>query len=74
MTGELVGTAEAFRAAWVLAGVWFLTGVGADVSSLVFEAVEGPLAEGALVGAREVLADLLVGGSRAFHEGRQHAD
>lgn len=49
MAGELIRSAEALGAALELASVRLLTGVGADVSGLVFEAVESLIAQGALV-------------------------
>jgi len=74
VAGQLVRTAEALGAAGILAGVRLLTGVGADVPRLVLQAVEGSVAEGALVRPGEVLAHLLRRGTRALHEGRQQAD
>jgi hypothetical protein len=50
VSSELVGSAEALRAARELAGVRLLTGMGADVPGLVFQAVKGLLADGTLVG------------------------
>lgn len=41
MTSQLVGSAEAFGAAWKLACVRFLARVCADVSRLMFQTVEG---------------------------------
>jgi hypothetical protein len=40
--------------------VWLLSGVGADVTSLVLQTVEGLVAERALVGPGKVLARLVV--------------
>lgn len=56
---KLVGTAEALGAAGELAGVRLLAGVRPDVARLVLEAVEGLVAERALVGARQVGAVLV---------------
>ena len=50
VASEFVGSREAFGAAGELAGMGLLARVSADVSSLVFEAVEGLIAHGALVG------------------------
>ena len=44
MASQLVRPAEALRAARELACVRFLAGVGADVSCLMLEAVEGLVA------------------------------
>lgn len=52
--GELVGAGELLGAAGELACVRLLAGVGADMSGLVLEAVEGLVAEGALVRARQL--------------------
>jgi hypothetical protein len=50
VSSELVGSAEALGAAWELAGVRLLAGMGADVPGLVLQAVKGLLADGTLVG------------------------
>lgn len=60
MTGEFVGSAEALCASGELASVGFLASVGADVSSLMLEAVEGLVAERTLVRSREVRTVVLV--------------
>jgi hypothetical protein len=65
---QLIGAAEALRASGELACVRLFTRMGADVSGLVFQAVEGTVTEGALVRARKILADFFVGGARSFHE------
>lgn len=57
---QLVGATEALGAARELAGVRLLARVGADVSGLVLEAVEGLVAQRALVGARQVGTMVLV--------------
>lgn len=54
VAGELVGARKAFGAAGKLAGVGFFARVSANVSRLVFETVEGLVAQGTLVRARQV--------------------
>jgi hypothetical protein len=49
---QLVGSTETFCTAGKLTGVWFLPRVGANVSGLMFEAVESLVAQGTLVWAR----------------------
>jgi len=49
VTGELVAATEALATAWMVTSMWLFAGVGANVASLVFEAVEGARAEWALV-------------------------
>ena len=73
VAGELVGSAEAFCAAGELAAVRLLARVGADVPGLVLQAVKGLLADGTLVGARQVLA-LVVLRWRILNGGRHEAD
>ena len=70
---ELVGAGEALGAAGEGAGVGLLARVGADVASLVLEAVESLIAERALVGAREVLARLFVLLRGVLQEGSHEA-
>lgn len=60
--GQLVGARKLLGAAWELAGVRLLAGVGANVSCLVLEAVEGLVAERALVRARQLGASGSFGG------------
>lgn len=36
--------------------MWFLAGVGSDVSSLMFKSVEGFLAQRALIRSRQILS------------------
>lgn len=55
MPGELVGAGEALLAAGEGAGVGLLAGVGADVPGLVFETVEGSVAERAFVRSAAVV-------------------
>ncbi len=52
--GQLVGARELLGAARELAGMRLLAGVSADMSGLVLEAVEGLVAERALVRARQL--------------------
>lgn len=73
VTGELVGAAEAFGTAWELAGMRLLAGVGANVPGLVFQTVEGTVAERTLVRTREVLSHLLVCRTATLDKGRQQA-
>ena len=77
--GELVGPAESFGASGERACMGLLAGMGADVTGLVLEAVEGLLAQRTLVGAGQVLTGLVVGlrsglekGSHQAHRGRRH--
>ena len=56
VASQLIGSAETFAAARELACVRLLSGVCSNVSCLMFESVEGSVAQRALVGAREVLA------------------
>lgn len=51
MTCQLVRSAESLCTSGELAGVWLLARVSTDVSCLVFESVEGLVAERALVGS-----------------------
>ena len=60
VSGQLIGAGEAFAAARELACVRFLACVRPDVSGLVFEAVEGFRAHGALVRAGEVVVRVVV--------------
>jgi hypothetical protein len=55
VTSEFVRSAEAFTTARELAGMRLLACMSADVSCLVFQAVEGSVAERTLVRARQVL-------------------
>ena len=52
--GQLVGARKLLGAARELAGMRLLAGVSADMSGLVLEAVEGLVAERALVRARQL--------------------
>jgi len=66
MAGELIGARELLAAAGELAGMRLLASVSADVTSLVLEAVEGLIAERALVRSRQ-----LVGGIRRLGAGER---
>lgn len=68
MSGELIGATEALGTARELAGMGLLAGVGANVSGLVLEPVEGTVTEGTLVGTREVLSRLLVCRTATLHQ------
>ena len=70
VAGQLVGPTEAFRATGELARVRLLTRMCTDVSGLVLQTVESTVTEGALVRARQILADLLGGRTSTLHEGR----
>ena len=59
MASQLVRPAEALGAAWELAAVRLFAGMCADVACLVFEAVEGLIAQRTFVGARQVWAVLV---------------
>lgn len=54
VAGQLIRARELLTAARKLAGVRLLASVSADVSSLVLEAVEGLVAQRALVRARQL--------------------
>jgi hypothetical protein len=71
--GQLVGSGEALGAALELAGVRLLAGMGSNVSGLVLEAVEGLVAERALVGTGEIWSLLAVVSLTTDHLGH-HAD
>jgi len=60
VAGQLVGAGEAFGAAVELAGVRLLAGMGANVSGLMLETVEGFIAQGTLVGSGQILSVLAV--------------
>lgn len=78
VTGQFIRAAEALSASRELAGVRLLAGVSADVTSLVLEAVEGLVAQRALVRTRQVrahfslrrgLSSLFLGGHLGSHGG-----
>jgi hypothetical protein len=50
MASEFVGTAEALRTTGELAGMRLLAGVRPDMTSLMLQAVEGPVAERTFIG------------------------
>jgi hypothetical protein len=56
--GQLVGAGELLAAARELAGMRLLAGVSADVSGLMLQAVEGLVAERALVGTGQLVGRL----------------
>lgn len=58
VAGELVGAGELLAAAGELAGVGLLASVGANVPRLMLKAVEGLVAERALVGAGQLVGVL----------------
>lgn len=58
MTSEFVRAGEFLAAPRVLASMRLLASVSADVSRLVLEAVEGLVAQGALVGTRQLVGVL----------------
>jgi len=55
VAGELIRSRELLAAAGELAGVRLLASVSADVSSLMLEAVEGLIAERALVRSGQLI-------------------
>ena len=71
VAGQLVGAREALGAARELAGVRLLAGMGADMPRLMLEAVEGLVAERALVGPGQIrtLVGVRAGGSHGGHHG-----
>ena len=70
MTSEFIRAAEALRAARELASMWFLPGMCANVSGLVFQAMEGTVAERALVRTGEILSRFLIRRARTLHNRR----
>ena len=52
VSGKLIGAGEFLAAARELASMWFLSGMCSNVSGLVLKAVEGLIAERALVRSR----------------------
>lgn len=56
---QLIGPAESLGAARELAGMWLLAGVGADMTGLVLQAMEGFVAKRALVGSWQIRAVLI---------------
>lgn len=71
MASEFVGTAEAFSATRELAGMRLLASVRPNMTSLVLQAVESPVAKRTFVGTGQILTDLLVGRTSTLHERRQ---
>ena len=72
MAGQFVGSAEALATSRELAGMRLLASMSADMPGLMFEAVEGSVAQGALVGSREILS--LFGIVCSADSGRHQAD
>jgi hypothetical protein len=71
MSGQLVGSAEALGAAWKLANVRLLARVGANVSGLMLETVEGFGTDRTLVRSRQILSGLFCL-RRSVLNGRRH--
>ena len=71
MSGQLVRSAEALGTAWKLTNVRLLASVGANVSGLVLEAMEGFGADRTLVRSREILSGLFCL-RRSVLNGRRH--
>lgn len=71
MPSQLVGPTEAFGAAGELAAMWLLARVCSYVPGLMFQTVEGLIAEGAFVGTRQVLSFVF---GESTHQGRQRPD
>jgi hypothetical protein len=74
VTSQLIGAAEALSAARELAGMGLFAGMGPNVTCLMFQAVESPVAKRTFVGPGKILTDLLVGGTSTLHKRRQQAD
>lgn len=74
MSRQLVRAGELLRATGELAGVRLLSGVRSNVPGLVFEAMEGLVAERALVRTREFIAVLRRLGTRDGAVGLQNCD
>src|SRR5690242_9373773 len=79
LPGELIGAREPFCAARESASMGLLSSVGANVTGLVLQTVEGLVAQRALVGTRQVLAWLILGlllllqkGSHEAHSSSSH--
>ena len=64
VASQLVGAGKFLAAARELAGVWLLASMGADVPRLVLQAVEGLVAERALVGTGQLVRVLRRLGAR----------
>jgi len=70
VASKFVGATEALCAAGELAGMRLLTGMGANMTSLMLQAVESPVAKRTFIGTRQILTDLLIGGASTLHERR----
>ena len=73
VTSQLIRAAKALGASGELASVWLLAGMGTDVTSLVFQTVEGTVTERTLVWARQVLANFFGRRTGTLHQGRQES-
>lgn len=73
VSGQLVGSAEAFTTARELARMWLFSCMSANVSCLMFQTVEGSIAQGAFVRARKILPVVVVVGLGRYRR-RQQAD
>jgi hypothetical protein len=73
VSSQLVGSTEALTTTRKCAGMRLLSCMSANMSGLVFQPMESPVAQRTLVGTREVLPLVGVGGLRG-HCGRQQAD
>ena len=71
VSGQLVGSREAFCASRELTGVWLLASVCSNVSGLMLKAVEGLIAEWTLVWSRQILSLVLM---LTSDHGGHHAD
>lgn len=72
VASEFIGAREALRASRESASVGLFTCVSADVTSLVLKAVEGLVAERALVRPGQILARLVLGLLRGVLQQRSH--
>lgn len=70
VASKFVGTAEALGAAGELTSMRLLTGMGSNMTSLMFQAVESPVAKRTFIRTRQILTDLLIGGTSTLHERR----
>ena len=70
VTSEFIRATEALGAAGELACMWFLPSMCANMSGLVFQAMEGTIAERTLVRTREILSRLLICRARTLHHRR----
>lgn len=73
VTSQLIRAAEALGATGELASVRLLTGMGSNVTGLVFQTVEGTVTERTLVWSRQVLANFFGRRTGTLHQGRQES-